>query len=183
MIIGITGTLGAGKGTVVEYLKTKGFTHYSASGFITEEIVRRALPVNRDTMREVADSLREMHGPGYITNELLARAAQTGGDAVIESIRSVGEAENLKNHGAILWAVDADIRTRYERITKRKSEKDSVTFEHFVEQEKQESDNTEPFKMNLPKCIAMADAVITNDGTQEELFTQVESALSKLKTN
>lgn len=183
MIIGITGTLGAGKGTVVEYLKTKGFKHYSASGFITEEIVRRGLPVNRDTMREVADNLRETHGPGYITNKLLERAAQSGGDAVIESIRSVGEAENLKNQRAVLWAVDADIRARYERITKRKSEKDSVTFEHFVEQERQESDNTEPYKMNLPKCIAMADAVITNDGTQEELFVQVEEALKAAGQN
>lgn len=180
MIIGITGTLGAGKGTVVEYLKTKGFKHYSASGFITEEIVRRGLPVNRDTMRVVADDLRQKNGPGYITNELLARAQKTGGDAVIESIRSVGEANNLKDHGAILWAVDADVHTRYERIVKRKSEKDSVTFEHFVEQERQESDNTEPYKMNLPKCIAMADAVLYNNGTQEELFTQVEDALKKL---
>ncbi len=112
MIIGITGTLGAGKGTVVEYLKTKGFTHFSASGFITEEIRRRELPVNRDTMREVADDMRKTHGPGYITDELLSRAIQEGGDAVIESIRSVGEAENLKKHGAALWAVDADIRAR-----------------------------------------------------------------------
>lgn len=182
MIIGITGTLGAGKGTVVEYLKTKGFGHYSASGFITEEIVRRGLPVNRDTMREVADSLRQTNGPGYVAGELLKRAHASGGGAIIESIRSVGEAEYLKSHGAVLWAVDADIRTRYERIVKRKSEKDSVSFEHFAEQEKKESDNAEPYKMNLPKCIAMADVVITNNGTEEELFTQVEAALATVNT-
>jgi len=41
IIIGITGTLGAGKGTVVEYLQEKGFRHYSARGFITKEVEKR----------------------------------------------------------------------------------------------------------------------------------------------
>ncbi len=179
MIIGITGTLGAGKGTVVEYLKSKGFRHFSASGFITEEIIRRGLPVNRDTMREVADDLRKTYGPGYISGELLKRAQEEGGSAIIESIRSVGEAEFLKSHGALLWGVDADIRARYERILERKSEKDSVSFDHFVEQERKESDNVEPYKMNLPRCLALADIVFQNNGMQEELFTQVEKALAK----
>ena len=36
--IGITGTLGAGKGTIVEYLqKEKGFSHYSVRAFLTDE--------------------------------------------------------------------------------------------------------------------------------------------------
>jgi len=35
LIIGITGTLGAGKGTIVEYLvKNKNFKHYSVSGYL-----------------------------------------------------------------------------------------------------------------------------------------------------
>ena len=49
MIIGLTGSFGAGKGVVVDYLKTKGFKHYAARDFITEEINRRNLPVNRDS--------------------------------------------------------------------------------------------------------------------------------------
>jgi dephospho-CoA kinase len=177
MIIGITGTLGAGKGTVVEYLKQKGFKHYSMSGFIAEEIVRRGLPVNRDTMTEVGNDLRKTHGPGYLTTQLLERARQTGGDAIIESIRSIGEAEYLKNHDAVLWAVDADIHKRYERISKRKSEKDSVSFEKFVADEERESHNEESWNMNLVKCRDMADVVLHNDATPEELFVQVEAAL------
>ena len=179
MIIGITGTLGAGKGTVVEYLIIKkGFKHYSMSGFIAEEITRRGLPVNRDTLTEVGTSLRQQNGPDYLTRKLYERAVAAGGDAVIESLRSVGEVENLKKHGALIWAVDADIRLRYERITRRKSEKDSVSFEKFVADEERESHNKEPYKMNLPKCISMADKILTNNGTQEELFAQVEAALA-----
>lgn len=184
MIIGITGTLGAGKGTVVEYLVIKkGFQHYSMSGFIAEEIARRGLPVNRDTLTQVGNDLRQKNGPDYLTKQLYDRAVQAGGDAVIESLRSVGEVENLKKQGALMWAVDADIRTRYGRITRRKSEKDSVSFEKFVSDEARESHNTEPYKMNLPKCIEMADQVFTNNGTQEELFAQVEAALQKIGMN
>ena len=36
-IIGITGTLGAGKGTIVDYLvQKKGYVHYSVRSFIAE---------------------------------------------------------------------------------------------------------------------------------------------------
>ncbi len=177
MIIGITGTLGSGKGTVVEYLVEKGFKAYSMSGFIAEEIKRRGMPVNRDTLTDVGNELRRRFGPTHIGASLLARAKEAGGDAVIESLRAVGEVENLKSSGAVIWAVDADMRKRYERITGRKSEKDAVSFEKFAADEARESTSTEPWDMNLPQCMALAEVVIRNDGTPEELRAQVERAL------
>jgi dephospho-CoA kinase len=179
MIIGITGTLGAGKGTVVDYLKTKGFTHYSAREVWVEEVKKRGLAVNRDTITATANDLRAQHGPAYFAEVSVAKAQALGGNAVIESIRSVGEAEYLKSHGAKLWAVDADVTKRYERVVVRASETDKISFEKFVEDEKREWDNQDPTKQNLKAVIAMADVVLTNDGTQEELFVQVEKALAK----
>ena len=179
MIIGITGTLGAGKGTVVEYLKTKGFRHFSARAFFTEEVEKRRLPVNRDSMTMVANDLRATHGPGYFAETAVARAQAEGGDVVIESIRAIGEAEYLKTHGALLWAVDADIKTRYERITLRASETDTVSFDKFVSDEEREFANTDPVKQNIAGVIKMADAVFSNNGTEAELFAQVEEALKK----
>jgi dephospho-CoA kinase len=182
MIIGITGTLGAGKGTVVEYLKTKGFKHFSARDFWNEEIDRRGLPRNRDTMTMVASDLRALHGPGYFTEVALARIKKMGGgDAVIESVRSIGEAQYLKQNGAVLWAVDADIHTRYERVEKRKSETDKISFEKFVADEQREWDNADPSKQNLKAVIAMSDHIFQNNGIPEELFAQVEKELQALK--
>ena len=58
-IIGITGTIGAGKGTIVDYLvKEKGYVHYSVREFLAEEVKRRGLEVNRDTLTEVGNDLR-----------------------------------------------------------------------------------------------------------------------------
>ncbi len=182
MIIGITGTLGAGKGTVVEYLQTKGFKHYSSSGFIKEEVVRLGLPLNRDTISQTARDLRAAHGAGYIVASNFSRAEKEGGDAVLEAIQTLGEAQEITKRGGVLWGVDADIKTRYERIAKRGSEKDNVSFEKFVAQEAIELHAKDPSnfeQQNIAGVIAIASSVIYNNGTQEELFAQVEEALKR----
>ncbi len=181
MIIGITGTNGAGKGTVVEYLKKKGFTHFSARDVFTKEIVARGLPINRDSMILVANDLRAQKGPGFFAESAITYAHQHSIDVVAESIRSIGEAKYLKSHGAQLWAVDADMRVRYDRVVLRASDTDKVSFEKFVADEQRELANTDPTKQNLTKVIQMADVVLVNDTTPEELFTQVEATLNNLK--
>ncbi|MBI5004250.1 AAA family ATPase [Candidatus Kaiserbacteria bacterium] len=181
IIIGITGTLGAGKGTVVDDLvKRHGFKHLSVRDFLNEEIARRGLKSDRDTMVAVGNDLRAMHGSGYITEHLVERALADGGNFVIESIRSIGEAEYLKAHGALLWAVDADIKARYQRITSRASETDAISFEKFTADETREMSNSDPTKQNISAVMAKADVLFRNDGTTEELFAQVEQALASI---
>ncbi len=176
MIIGITGTIGAGKGAVVEYLCTKHkFLHLSARDFITQEIVRRGLVVSRDSMMEVANDLRASHSPSFIIQSLYKQAAGSNQHAVIESIRNIGEVEFLKAQpGFYLLAVDADPRQRYERIVERKSVTDHITFEKFVAEEEREMQSEDKHKQNLSACIQMADFTITNKGTFEELHAQVD---------
>jgi len=181
MIIGITGTLGAGKGTIVEYLTKKGFKHYSSSGLIVEEIKNRDMPVNRDSMVIVGDDLREKFGPGYIPETLYERAKKEGGSSVIEALRAIGEIEALRAKGeCYIFSVDADPKIRYERIKKRAGSKDDVSYETFLQNEEREMANTEPFKMNLSACIKMADYAIDNSGTKEDMYDQVDRVLSKI---
>lgn len=181
MIIGITGTNGAGKGTVVEYLvKYKGFKHYSARDFIVKEIERRGMPVTRTVMQRVGNELRAAHGPAFIIQELYKRAIQNGGDAVIESIRTPGELSGFKRAEVVLWAVDADQRVRYERSVLRGSETDHVTFEQFAEQEEREMQSDDPTKQNIRSVIKLADAVFANNGAPHELYRQVEKALQEV---
>jgi dephospho-CoA kinase len=181
IIIGITGTIGAGKGTIVEYLTTKkGFEHFSVRAYLLEEIVRRGLPGNRDSMFNVANELRSEYGSSYVTDQLYFRARKTGRNCVIESIRTPGEIDSLREKGNFfLIAIDADPKLRFERIRMRQSETDSITFETFLENEKREMTASDPNRQNLGKCIQMADAVVVNDSTKENLYLQVENILQK----
>jgi len=181
-VIGITGTLGAGKGEVVEYLKKRGFLHFSAREFLLEEVKRRGLEPNRDSTNFVGEDLRRLHGASYVVEKLLAKALEVGKDAVIESIRTVGEIRFLKTQPNFhLLAVDADPELRYARIANRKSSLDHVTFEKFMEDEKRESISEDPARMNLLHCIGLADYVLTNNGTKGELYAQVEEVLKKIR--
>jgi dephospho-CoA kinase len=182
IIIGITGTLGAGKGTLVEYLMAhKGFAHFSVRSFLTQEIERRALPLDRDSMVLVANELRAMYHPGYIAEQLYEQARHSGKNCIIESIRTPGEAELLQSKGSFsLLAVDADPAIRYERIRKRNSETDQVSFETFLDNEAREMSSTDPNKQNIGKCISMADFTLLNNGSTEELFEKLEEILQNI---
>lgn len=183
LIIGITGTLGAGKGTIVDFLvREKGFLHFSVRAFISEEIIRRGKPVNRDSMVEVANDLRKQNSPSYITDCLFEEAVKTGKNSVIESIRTPGEVYSLKNKGKfILLAIDADPKIRYDRISQRKSETDHIDYETFLKNENREMSSDDPNAQNLSKCIELADFTLLNNGTIEQLNRQVEGILGGLQ--
>ena len=176
MIIGVTGTNGAGKGTVVDYLvQEKGFKHYSARDFLVEEIERRGMPVDRNSMNIVGNDLRAKNGPAYVIEQLFARAQETGGDAVIESVRAVGEAEFLRANGVKLLTVDADPRVRYERVVGRGTGTDKVDFETFIAQEERELTSTDPTKHNMLGVMERADYKLENNGTLKEFHRTLEA--------
>jgi len=182
LIIGITGTLGAGKGTIVDFLvQERGLVHFSVRGFISEEIVKRGLPVNRDSMVQVANNLRAQHSPSYIVDQLYEQALLNGKNCVIESIRTPGEVDSLRNKGNfVLFAVDADPQSRYQRIVARNSETDRVSYQTFIDNEQREMNSGDPNKQNLRKCIGMADYVFENNKSISELLAQIETIISLL---
>ena len=182
LCFGITGTIGAGKGTVVEYLeKSRGFRHFSVRRFLLEYIRQEGMPENRDSMFLVGNRLRKEFGPSYVVDRLYELAAKGGENCIIESIRTPGEAISLRSKGNFyLLAVDADQAVRYERVIHRKSETDKIPFITFIENEEREMTSTDPNQQNLKECIRMADFVMLNNGSMEDLFAQVEEILKKI---
>ena len=180
-IIGITGTFGAGKGTVADYLhKEEKFAHFSARTYLSLVLEERGQPINLNTLHDVANELRGQYGPSHIAEKLIEMARETEGNAVIESLRAVAEAQKLLEAGGVLLAVDADQRIRYERIVARRSETDFITFEEFQRQERRQMQSTDPTKQNISAVMNMAHVRIFNNGTLEELERQIEQALCTL---
>ena len=81
------------------------------------------------------------------------------------------------------FAVDADIRKRYDRIRLRKSSTDNIDFETFVDNEKREMTTTDPTKQNLSECIKKADFVFTNNKEIIDLQRDVENVLRSQKNH
>lgn len=134
--------------------------------------------MTRDSLVQVANNLRHVHGPSYMAEMLFNEALKNGKDAIIESFRTPREVNYLrKNPEFFLLAIDADIRIRYERIKKRNLETDHVTFEKFKEDNEREMTSVDPYAQNIRACVELADAHIYNEECLESLYASVDQAL------
>jgi dephospho-CoA kinase len=135
-------------------------------------------------MGSVGTDMRKKHGPAYFTDTFIARAKESGiGNVIMESIRTLAEAENINTHGGFVIGINAPVELRYARITERKSATDYVTFEQFREQEDAEyytKDPTDPAQMNVLAVLAGADYTLVNDGTLPQLHAKIDEMLTTL---
>lgn len=187
IVIGVTGTLGAGKGTVVEYLHGRyKIDHFSVRAMIAKCAYDHygVMIKDRDDLRVNGNRLRKEFGPDILVRTAAdcAEAKKDCQIAVIESIRCVGEASYLAERFGdlfLLLAVDAEQKERFKRITSRGDATDKVTFEEFCRQESAELVGASPWEQNLMECAARADYVIQNNGTEKDLYTAVDKFLDE----
>lgn len=182
IVVGVTGTIWAGKWAIVEYLVQRyGFQHFSFRTLLVEKIRQQWWEVNRDTMKIMADSLRDKFGPGYMADELYAQAIQWKQNAVLESIRALGEVETLrKKEHFILFSVDANPSLRYQRVYKRGNETDHIAYPKFLSDEQREFANIDPTQWNIQWCMQVADFSFDNNGTLEALHQQIDEVMKKI---
>lgn len=183
MLLGITGTDGAGKGAVVDHLiRHHDFTHYSSRSLILEHVPAGITPT-RNQLRLTANELRAQHGNDFLVTVALKKMQDDGVvKAAVESIRTTAEADTLRAHGGVLLAVDADPHLRYERVQGRRSVSDQVTFEEFCAHEELEKNDPDPHGLQKAKVMAMADHTIMNNGSLAELHAKVDTLLNNINS-
>lgn len=173
MIIGLTGKFAAGKGTVAEVLRARGFVFHSLSDVIREELMARGLPESRENLIETGNAMRRADGPAALAMRIKPRLGD-GRDHIVDSIRNPAEVEVLRTMpGFILLGVDADPRVRFERLRARNRVGDPTTFEQFAELEARETHSTDPTTQQLMATWQLADVMVRNDTTIEDLAAAV----------
>jgi len=189
-VVGITGSIGAGKKLVKEALMKKYNAYYaSLSSLIMEEAIKkRGLPVNKQTKAAFAAEMRERYG-----DEVLAKVAwnflnKDREIIIVDDIKHPGEIDFLKKASSgnfTLIAVDAPAEFRWRHIEdahKRgaASLKDPKTMEEFLQLDAAELMSGGEHGLHVRQCIAMADHVIVNDGTIEDFKRKIDEVVDKI---
>ncbi len=184
IIIGITGTLCSGKGTVTEYLKELGFDAISLSDVLREEAKLRGLTLTRENLQSLGNEIRTKDGTGALA--LLALEKMKGKEKfVIESIRNPGEVEELKKKKDFyLISLDAPKEIRIDRLLKRNAnlrKEDPVTKEEIeMIIAVDEGAGQEITGQRVVDCIKSADFHVFNDKDVGHLKVQIKSILEKI---
>lgn len=160
-VIGITGTNGAGKGSVVDILVSQyGAKHISVREFFKEEATKRGVLLkNREAILAFGKFFREKYGPGHLIRTITRKVRRgAGGPFVIESLRCPGEIEFLSERFGdrfVLLGVDAPVVIRHGRSRVRGTMTDDVDFDEFVRLERLENESINPWEQNLSICADM----------------------------
>jgi dCMP deaminase len=180
MVIGLTGRNAAGKGEVAKYLQTKSFYYYSLSDAIRDELRSRKLEVNREALIRTGNELRLAFGPSVLADRIL-QLLEPDRNYVIDSIRNPAEVAAFRkaNGHFRLIKVDAPVQVRFERTVARRRESDPIMFEDFVSLENREASG-DVNSQNLAQVEQLADEVLVNDGSLEELHPRIDAMVGRL---
>ena len=186
VIIGVAGTLCSGKGTVAQYLKEKDFEIISLSDILREEARLNNIELTRENLQNLGNTIREKHGNGALA--ILALEKLKAKDKiVIESIRNLGEVEELrKNKNFHLIGIDAPREIRVERLLKRYNEserkEDPLTREQIIRKmDIDEGKNQTSSGQQTLECLKSADFFIHNDKGLDFLKSEIYHFLRKLE--
>ncbi|MFH0800056.1 MAG: deaminase [Pseudomonadota bacterium] len=180
MIIGLTGKNGSGKGEVAKFLTDSGYEYHSLSDAVREEIAKGGEAVTRELLVKTANDLRRKFGAGVLAERILERLSPDA-HAVVDSVRNPFEVEALRRRKSFhLLAIEADPKVRFERVKDRNRESDPTTYEEFQDLESREAQSPDPATQQMNRTGEMADAVVCNNGTIEELREQVRQVVQAL---
>ena len=167
LLVCLTGMPGAGKSTIADGLKPKGYEIINLGNAVREEAKKRNLDPTRENLGKLMLELRKKNGPGAIA-ELVQKKIEssTVNVMLIDGVRSNDEIQVLRKFGTVkLLAVHASTDTRFSFLQKRGRSDDPQTKEHF-----EERDNRE-LGVGISNSIALSDFALSNIGlTKDELI-------------
>ena len=175
-VIAISGMPGAGKGIAAEAARQLGLTVIVMGDIIREETERRGLKPTPENVGKVMLDVRTLEGPAAVMKRLLPKIEAVQSPAVVvEGIRSMQELAELKaRFDVVTLVIHASPTTRFQRLLSRGRSDDPKTISVF------ETRDTRELDVGLGQVIGLADAIVVNEGTIEELQAEFKKLAPKL---
>lgn len=180
-LICVVGMPGSGKSLVSDELIKKGFSYIRFGQITLDKIKEAGLAVTEDNEKRIREELRQEHGMAAFAllnipkiDELLEKS-----NVVVDGLYSWSEYKVLKEkyeERIEVVAVYASPCLRYERLNNRKLEASDLEqrFRPLEEEEAKARDYAEIENLEKGGPIAMADFIVVNTGTIDQLKQQVK---------
>ena len=184
MIIGLTGSIAAGKDTAIEYLvNQKKFKVCTISDAVKRETMKIGFEIKRENLQNVGNSGREKYGAGYWAKKILEEV-EIEEDIIINGLRHPGEIAEIKKFpNSYILAVDAPEKLRYERMLKRSKLGDPKNYEDFKKVDERDLNEGKELGFRVAECIELADFKIINDETLLKFYSKLNEVYSKIKNS
>ncbi|EPA04583.1 AAA family ATPase, partial [Candidatus Nitrosarchaeum limnium] len=131
LIVCLTGMPGAGKSTIADGLKKKGYDIINMGNIVRTEAKNRNLDPTGPNLGKLMLELREKNGQGAVAELVVPQITNSKSNVIIiDGIRSNAEIDVLRKYGTVkLLAIHASINTRFEFLKQRGRSDDPKTKE------------------------------------------------------
>jgi dephospho-CoA kinase len=178
-VIGVIGKNGSGKDEVLKYLKEKHGVPFLSTGDMVREIAAsQGRPSDRTTLQEISDSYFQKYGQGCFVRMVADRIREKGWSvAGISGVRSPHDVQLLKEilgrSFVLIEVFVTDPPVRFERMRRRGAERDTDSYERFLEQ-----DRGEEQVFHVGEAVRLADYSLSNDGGLEDLHRAIDDLIA-----
>ncbi len=176
LIVCLTGMPGAGKSTIANGLKSKGYKIVNLGDAVRREAKRRNLEPTGGNLGRLMLELRRQNGPDAVVQLARPQIDDSDSDVIIvDGIRSNEEIQSLKKICDVkIISIHASTDTRYDFLAKRARPDDPRDKENFDKRDSRE------LGVGISASIALADESISNNNmTVQELVDRTASIIQR----
>lgn len=159
LIVCLIGMPGAGKSTIADGLKTKGFEKITMGDAVRAEATKRKIKPTGANLGKLMLELREKNGQGAVAELIKDQIANSKSDVIlIDGVRSIAEVDMLKKFGTVkILAIHASSDTRFKFLSDRGRSDAPADRQDFVKRDSRE------MGVGMSDSIALADETISNN--------------------
>jgi len=178
IILGITGEIACGKGTIASHLakEYQAGTH-RFSTMLRDVLDRMYIEQTRENIATLSTILRKNYGEDVMAKTMMREAEDDKNEIVIiDGVRRLADIKYLQElpHFKLVY-IEADMQKRYERIIKRGENTDDIgkTFEEFQKEHELETE------LQIRDLKNYANYVVDNNGTYTDLYEQIDKIIKE----